>query len=463
MRKSLGLVVPLLFVAGCGQSMQPFTPFDSGVPVGDDLSTGGGGSHDMAGAKGDMVGFGDGGQFDSTGPTIVISSPAVGSFVSGFFAIKADIQDPSGVDPSSVIAEFGNINSTDIKLTATSGNTYEGIFDVRALAPNYVLAEISVRAKDKFGNLSQIGEEVIIDSVRPWMTMNSAQQMYVAKHDMSGNNLECSHAFSPLGTDAAHEGQVVQQLITLRARIEDHGNLAPGLDVERYSTVDPATVQMFIIHDDGQTPLAVDTNGDNLCDDVNPLLIPTAGPIMMQNEALSLQLVPMTGAGTPDYTAGSSPPAGCASIGDAGTTTAPKKLCFDAATGFSYELQYGFGLLPAIYTLPPYKAGDQNDCVGFQLDAANQIQEGPACVITRAADFAGNVEVSYPLHICIDLGKGTFNCSTWSPTASDCTGVYDKATMTLKPGTTCAEPPKGVQPMNKPATFPDNGVEYIGP
>jgi hypothetical protein len=460
MRKSLGLLLVPLLVAACGQSMQPFTPFDSGAPVGDDLSTGGGGAsgHDMAGAKGDMTGFGDGGQFDSDGPTITISSPTVGSFVSGFFAIKADISDPSGVDPSSVIAEFGNINSTDITLTATSSGRYEGVFDVRDLASNYVLAEISVRAKDKNGNLSQVGEEVVIDSVKPWMTMDSSKQMYVSKN----GGVECSHAFSPIGTDAAHDGQVVPQIITLRARIEDHGNLAPGLKVERYSTVDPATVQMFVIHDDGQTPLAVDTDNDNLCDDVNPLLIPTAGPVMMQNEALSLQLVPMTAGGTPDFTPGGSPPvpSTCTSIGDAGTTTAPKKLCFDAAQDFTYELQYGFGLLPAIYTLPLYKPGDPNDCVGFQLDAANQLPEGPACVITRAADFAGNVQVSYPLHICIDMGGG--KCAGFTSTPSHCTGVYDKATMMLKSGT-CAEPPQGVQPMNKPATFPDNGVEFVGP
>ena len=66
MRKSLGLLVPF-FLAACGQSMTPFMNIDSGAP-GDDLSTGGGGSggRDMAGAKGDMTGVGDGGEFDTT-------------------------------------------------------------------------------------------------------------------------------------------------------------------------------------------------------------------------------------------------------------------------------------------------------------------------------------------------------------------------------------------------------------
>src|SRR5206468_4154599 len=139
---------------------------------------------------------------------------------------------------------------------------------------------------------------------------------------------ECSQPFSPLGTDAAHEGQVVPQLITLRARIEDRGNLAPGLAVERISLIDHTSVQMFVIHDDGQTPLAVDTDNDTYCDDVNPLLIPTPGPVVMQNEALSLQMAPMLGTGAPDYqaSAAAAPPACTGGIGDA-SATPPKPIC----------------------------------------------------------------------------------------------------------------------------------------
>ena len=454
------LALPLL-VAACGQSMQPFQNFDAGV--GSDLSGsvggggGTGGGKDMAGGNSD--GGTDGGNFDTTGPTILINSPTAGSFVNGFFTVSADVSDPSGVNPASVIAEFGNDPSSDITLQHTNGNTYEGTFDVHTLAKNYVLAEISVRAKDTANNLSQLGEEIVVDIVKPWMTMESTTTMRVAKHDPA-MNLECSQLFSPIGTDAAHDGQVVPQLITLRARIEDHGNEAPGLAVERFSSIDPATVQMFVIHDDGQTVLAVDTDGDTYCDDVNPLLIPTAGPVMMQNEALSLQMVPMTAGGTPNYTQGGSA-TGCAEVGDAQTMTAPDRLCADAALGFSYELSYTGG--PSIWTLPVYKAGDPIDCVGFQLDAANQLPEGPACVVTRASDKAGNVEVSFPLHICIDFGN--HKCDGFSSTASHCTGVFDKTTMMLKPGT-CIEPPTFslATTPDGPNTFPPSGeIKFIGP
>jgi hypothetical protein len=283
--------------------------------------------------------------------------------------------------------------------------------------------------------------------------------MRVSKHDTS-SNLECSRSFSPLGDDAASEGQVVPQLITLRTRIQDHGNQASGLAVERFSTVDQSTVQLFVIHDDGQTPLAVDTDGDTYCDDVNPLLIPTTGPIMMQNEALSLQMAPLPPTGAPDYRTDTSAPPFCPIVGD-GTATQPKALC--TTTPLTFVLSYSSPVLPAIYTLPPVKSGDPIDCTGFQLDAANRLVDGPACVITRAVDKAGNVEVSFPLHICIDLGM--HGCDTYSPTMAHCTGVYDKVKGMLVPGT-CNEPlPAESAPLDGPATFPTDGsdVEFIGP
>ena len=459
---TLGLAFCVPFVAvACGQSLKAPIPFDAGLGS-DDLSAGGGGGSgtDMTRA-GDLAGGADGAFDDTTGPTITITTPTAGSFVKGVFAIEATITDPSGVDTSSVSAEFGNDASTKIALTRTTGDTFAGVFDVSVLAKSYVLAAISIRAKDGVGNESQLGEEIVVDIVKPWMTMDSSKMMQVSKHD-TNNAIECSRPFSPLGDDAAHEGQVVPQLITLRTRIEDHGNNAPGLAVERFSTVDQSTVQMFIIHDDGNTPLAVDTDNppDGYCDEINPLLIPTTGPIMMQDEALSLQMVPLPPTGAADFRTGTAT-SFCPEVGD-GTATQPKAICAD--TPLTYVLSYSTSL-PAIYTLPPVKSGDPIDCSGFQLDAANQLIEGPACVVTRAVDKAGNVEVSFPLHICIDLGNHM--CDTYPPTgvASHCTGVFDKVKMMPVAGT-CIEPkPAQSAPPDGPATFATDGsdVEFIGP
>ena len=111
---------------------------------------------------------------------------------------------------------------------------------------------------------------------------------------------ECSQLFSPLGPtfndprfddtpEVAYEGAVLKQIMGLRARIEDAGNHAPGQRVDYISDIDETTVTLFAV---GSTPtlpvLAVDTDGDGICDDVNPALVPTSGMVMMPNEALAV-------------------------------------------------------------------------------------------------------------------------------------------------------------------------------
>jgi hypothetical protein len=105
----------------------------------------------------------------------------------------------------------------------------------------------------------------------------------------------------------------------------------------------------------------------------------------------------------------------------------------------------------AIFSIAPVSTAE---CVGLQLDSLNRLPEGPTCVITRAVDKAGNQNVSYPLHICIDRGGGL--CATFTPTASDCTGKWDKVKQMLMPGT--CNPPTPAPAANATG-FPVNGLE----
>ncbi|HEY1584466.1 MAG TPA: hypothetical protein VGH63_02190, partial [Polyangia bacterium] len=91
----------------------------------------------------------------------------------------------------------------------------------------------------------------------------------------------------------------------------------------------------------------------------------------------------------------------------------------------------------AIFSIAPVSTAE---CVGLQLDSLNRLPEGPTCVITRAVDKAGNQNVSYPLHICIDRGGGL--CTSFTAMASDCTGKWDKVKQMLLPGT-CNPPTAG--------------------
>ncbi|MCU1280259.1 MAG: hypothetical protein JWM53_3805, partial [bacterium] len=295
---------------------------------------------------------------DNAGPAITITTPAAGTFVGGVIQIQATITDLSNVDDSTVVAVFGGNLSTSVKLTRPDlvSHVYSGFFDVRSLGKKYVFPELSVRADDTLGNHGDLGEEIIVDNTPPWMNMNAAIQMRVSKPDAS-KAPECSNLFSPLGPfnptagvhgEATKEGDVVQQIVTLRARIEDHGNFASGLLKEQISTLDPTSITLYAIPDTAGAVLAVDTDGDGECDDVNPLLIPTSD-VTMSGEALSLAMAPLArGAGLPDYRSAPGTPAGCAEIGDTGTTTAPDRLC--DGTSMSYVLPSVTDPLGAIFS-----------------------------------------------------------------------------------------------------------------
>jgi hypothetical protein len=173
--------------------------------------------------------------------------------------------------------------------------------------------------------------------------------------------------------------------------------------------------------------LAVDTDGDHVCDHVNPLLVPTTN-VLASNQAIALQMAPVTAVGAPDLTPPASPspspwPSPCTQIGSDGATV-PLPLCLDAGTTLTYGLTYTESKLPAIWTIPPVTS-TPSGCLGLQFDTLNSLPEGPACVVVSAVDVAGNPSVSAPLRICIDRGGGA--CNSWSGSSlPDCTGTYDK-------------------------------------
>ena len=73
--------------------------------------------------------------------------------------------------------------------------------------------------------------------------------------------------------------------------------MSGGADVIPISLVDPARVELLVLGDASQ-PLVVDSDGDGVCDKINPLLVPTTTP-MSSNDALLVNMVPIAPAGTP--------------------------------------------------------------------------------------------------------------------------------------------------------------------
>jgi hypothetical protein len=185
-------------------------------------------------------------------------------------------------------------------------------------------------------------------------------------------------------------------------------------------------------------PLVVDVDGDGICDGINPSLVPITIDMGMaaSNQALSLALVGMPPAGTPDFFSPTTKPPGCDAVMTA--PNAPDPLCLDSGTPMFLSIASKDDNVgnAAIFTIPPLAPASFN-CVGQQLDTRNNLPEGPACVAAIAKDSTGNWGVSQPIRICIDRGTGM--CAGWPKTTGlpECTGTVKAG---IPPTTTCTAP-----------------------
>jgi hypothetical protein len=292
-----------------------------------------------------------------------------------------------------------------------------------------------------------------------------------------------------VGDDAANDGDVIQQLSWLRARIEDFGNVATGQTLELVSRVDPDLTEMAVARTP-DAPIIVDTDGDGVCDDVNPDLVPTTS-ITQPKQALLVVYNAIPVQGYADFRAAL--PALCTSNTDCpstesctlltctqnqapcltnsdcptneqcfghciysdavcpiigGTAIPPHAICVGSPV--FYDLGYlGTSKEPAIWNIPP--TTDKALCQGLQFDSANKVPDGPLCVAVRARDRAGNRNVSRPLRVCLDhLDKGLCDATYYQQhntqgnvapnhaTLPDCTGTVVNGkvdgTIRCKPG-----------------------------
>jgi hypothetical protein len=339
---------------------------------------------------------------DNQGPSITETLPAAGDIIGGLITISATIIDPAHVLDSSVLAVIAHGDETfTVKLDPdpTAVGKYSHQFDTRLFDIHAIYPTVSFRASDLLGNESSIGYTVALDNTPPLADLDPPNKLRM--RIKSASLWLCSWQFDPLGTDAVNDGDKVNQLYDIRARIEDRGNspLAGGADVIPISLVDPNRVEMLVL-DDTTQPLVVDSDGDGICDKINPLLVPTTTP-MSSLDALLVNLVPITPAGLADFT----PDANILSdsslpCGPGVDAAHPDPLCF--TTDLSIAIPYSYSKEPAIWSLAPVTATGPL-CVGNQFDAfANNLHDGWSCLAVRAADKLGNSQVSRVLRVCVD-------------------------------------------------------------
>jgi len=355
--------------------------------------------------------------FDDVGPIISNGRPATGVLVGGIIKIEADITDSAGVDTNTVVAVVAHGDSSlEVKLDQDPADHkhFSHLFDTRSLSNTVLYPTISFRASDLPGNQSNIGYTVAVDNTPPLADLDPPADLRL-RHNFTGV-WRCSWQFDPLGTDAVNDGDLLLQLFDVRARVQDEGNapVAGGADITPLAGLDPAHVELLAL-DDTNRALVVDTDGDGICDAVNPRLVPTTTPMSSQ-DALLVNLAPVPPIGTADFTP--DPSILDAGFSDCtwGTDTAkPSPLC--RTSDLTVAIPYHQTPQAGVWSIPPVVPSTVL-CVGNQLDAlGNHLGDGPACLAVHAVDQLGNSQVSRVLHVCIDHDGNGAECP-FAPIAS---------------------------------------------
>ena len=399
---------------------------------------------------------------DNDGPTIDHTSPNPSDVVGRVIDVRAHVVDAAGVLDSSVIALIGDQTAPQFKLNlvARGGGIYGAPFDTAQLTRCGLLfgglpkpgtycnvyPTVSFRASDALGNETTLSFSFGIDNQPPLLDLDPPQ-VRIARRKQT---LQCSWAFDPLGDtnipgNMPDDDCAVGQVFQLRARAEDDVNGARYLQVAPLATIDPTRIDVYVLNDTSQ-PLTVDSDGDGICDLINPKLVPTTSPPTSSREVLKIRLGAVPPQGIADFTSDPSLAAEprCAPGDD---VDLPPLLC----RGEEPTIAISYGpKLPAIWSLEPIEP-DGLRCFGNQFDAyANHIggsssrgggvpAPGWACIAVQATDMVGNTGVSAPLRVWIDY-DGNQACPAGSAGATtpppDCTGRFNQQTGIVD-GTRC--------------------------
>lgn len=412
MRTSTFLIVSLAAAACGGDDDYDYLPPDNRPPDAGPTPDSGDGP-DMA--------TGDG-----LAPLITLVSPEEGALVGGTITLAVDVSDADGIDTVTATSA----GADPVTLNHGSGTRWTGTYDTRSL-PGTV-PTIVVRARDRSGAESQLGFQITLDNVAPWVSLDPPN---VRESKLVDDQLQCSRSFDPLGGDAPNDGESVAQHIELRARVVDLGNTGTQSTTVLIPNAGVENAVMYVV-DDSSVALVVDGDGDGFCDRINPDIDPDISTGVV---VVDLAAVPASGAppsGDVDAVAG-----GNASECAATYTSSGTQLC-ETEPEMTYAIATTFDGRPQIYGIAPVNAGS---CAGYFFDAvATTIADGWACVAVVATDGLGNSSVSPPLRICIDHEPdGAEGCPAWGEISPEDVRPACTDGCTMRPGID---------------TFPDTGV-----
>lgn len=349
---------------------------------------------------------------DGAGPVIKVTSPASASIVGGVVRVNFTVTDAgSGVNADTVVVNFDN-QKDQYGSGATwthTGDTFVFEFDSRVHFPTTkIQIPIKVTAADNVGNsTSSASIPVYLDNVGPLVDIDP-QFMRTRVGDV------CSSAFDPLG-DTINDLQLGKGIEMMRALVWERTNDPASDVVLHFAGTKTNSVQIAFRNPNDPKALLVNTAapGTGTCNDIQ----------FSDVASESINLTALTAGGNYPYTGvqAGAPVDGCASYPNSG---APSKLC-GGASALSYVVgHHEYDLQePAVYVYSPLP--NTSDCTGQAWEYESLVdQDGFVCFAARATDTLGNVGVSPPVRMCVDLPKkpGQPACATTSvapPTCSD--------------------------------------------
>lgn len=357
------------------------------------------------------------GQFtlDGEGPTITLKQPnlAGGAVFGGEIIVEFTLDDPAGVDPSSIVVEIDGApyRYPSEGAWAFSNGTYRFRFDTSNVV---ALSQLSVRvlARDAVQNDAPGGGRTVlvpIDNVSPIVDLDPSNVREMAWANKAAGTTKCTVAFDPLGSGSVFsppdDGDVLTETYgtIFRALVVDRSNGSPGDPTVSFAHIDSATVWLYAksAAAAAEAPLVYDASGDGICDAVDE-----ATPAFVQLSPLP----PDTRSYYPDEAhfidAEVAPASVCNAYGTA--TSPPENLCTPKSPDLYHVVRHPCPTSnePAVYAIPPLSGGD---CTGQTWLVTNEasVQEGWICLAARATDRVGNGAVSAPLRVCIDAPGGT--------------------------------------------------------
>jgi hypothetical protein len=355
---------------------------------------------------------------DAEGPGITIDEPDLGSVIGGATDVVATVADVSGIDPSQVSFYIGS-RKFDMVQVPGSANRFRGSFDANQYPTTIGEVTIDVVAVDIVGNERVASVTVELDGKPPVLSLDPPR---VREGKKTNDGIECSASFNPVGENAISDGDVVGTTAYIRARIEDRGNPSAsykaGLDYE--------SAQVWILGD-ASKELVIDTDGDGVCDSLNPDVLPGNQAGNVPAVAIDLNSLPPTGSA--NYLVGQifeSP--GQYGVCVSGTATeAGDPVCSTTTTPRVIpDNNEPSGSVPAIFIKPPVSSFR---CMGDPFDWQTSLDgvEGPACLAVRAADERGNASVSAPIRVCFRKTITDGSCDIFDsnayPCSDGCTGA----------------------------------------